>query len=294
MEATLTAWNVALWEAHRSVPFAVWLRPSALMIRTACEVPESECGDEVPPGEIAALICSDEPETYYPPFRWFWGDVISPAYAGKRMRSASAKVLTPEGLGPEIYSDQSVLRFMCSFDGALIMPSNRTALRASGDLLHAASTDDIRNQVMMLVKLGFANEGWDKAEFLLHTNASTGFFIFDENKQLVTPRLWDKNTDAFSKAEISVIEAPASTAPEQYATVHVEVVDAEGARIETANATLYILDALGYAPRSQVQVVDGRASFKVGAIGLDTGDTVVVDLGWRADRQIMTVQIPVV
>lgn len=290
----MTAWNVALWEAHRSVPFAIWLRPSALMIRTACEVSEAECGEEVPPPEIAGLICSDEPETYFPPFKWFWGDVISPAYAGKRMRSASAKVLTPEGLGPEIYSDQSVLRFMCSFDGALIMPSNRTALRASGKLLYAASTDDIRNQVMMLVKLGFANEGWDKAEFLLHTNASAGFFVFDENKQRITPRVWDKDVDAFSAAQITVVEQPATIIHDRYATVHVEITDANGARIETANATLYIHDALGYVPHSHVEVINGRASFKVGALGLDAGETVRIDLGWRADRQIVAVQIPVV
>lgn len=65
-----------------------------------------------------------------------------------------------------------------------------------------------------------------------------------------------------------------------YGVAEVAVTD-QGGAILPVGCDLYLEETGGYLPRRRIPALDGKASFKVGALGLEPGDSFKVKLGFR-------------
>jgi hypothetical protein len=83
-------------------------------------------------------------------------------------------------------------------------------------------------------------------------------------------------------------------APESYATVTARLVTSAGKPIRDADAELYLEHTGGYLPKLRVMTERGKASFRVGALGLEPGDTFRVKAGFRHYSGIAEVKVRVV
>ena len=65
-----------------------------------------------------------------------------------------------------------------------------------------------------------------------------------------------------------------------YDTVEFKMVDSDGATIDHAT-DIYLECTGGYLPKNRVAITNGTGSFKVGALGMESGDTFKVKVGFR-------------
>jgi hypothetical protein len=70
-------------------------------------------------------------------------------------------------------------------------------------------------------------------------------------------------------------------APDAYAIVTARLVTSAGKPIRDADAELYLEHTGGYLPKLRVTTMDGEARFRVGALGLEPGDSFRVKAGFR-------------
>jgi hypothetical protein len=78
-----------------------------------------------------------------------------------------------------------------------------------------------------------------------------------------------------------------------YGVAGVAVTNRDG-RVQPAACDLYLEETGGYLPKRRIQVVDGRAAFKVGALGLDAGETFRVKVGFRHFSGLADLNVTVV
>ena len=77
-----------------------------------------------------------------------------------------------------------------------------------------------------------------------------------------------------------------------YDTVEFKMVDSSGATINHAS-DIYLEHTGGYLPHHRVSITDGTGSFKVGALGMSSGDTFKVKIGFRTYTGIADVNYTV-
>lgn len=65
----------------------------------------------------------------------------------------------------------------------------------------------------------------------------------------------------------------------------------DGAVITENDADVYIEAYSGYLPKSRISTVNGVGKFKVGALGLESGDKIDIKLGFKNLRNLVTKQI---
>lgn len=82
-------------------------------------------------------------------------------------------------------------------------------------------------------------------------------------------------------------------AADGYSTVPIQIVDQQGKLISSAACDLYLVETGGYLPMRRVRTVGGQASFKVGALGLEPGDTFKIKVGFRHFSGLADVNIEV-
>jgi len=80
---------------------------------------------------------------------------------------------------------------------------------------------------------------------------------------------------------IALIADTLDLAPETYATVTARLMTSAGKPIRDADAELYLEHTGGYLPKLRVATESGEARFRVGALGLEPGDSFRVKAGFR-------------
>jgi hypothetical protein len=75
-------------------------------------------------------------------------------------------------------------------------------------------------------------------------------------------------------------------------TVEFKIVDKNGTTIDQ-DTTVYLESTGGYLPKSRIDVVNGIGSFKTTAMGLTSGDTYKVKLGFRTMSGLLDVNFEV-
>lgn len=93
---------------------------------------------------------------------------------------------------------------------------------------------------------------------------------------------------------IALVADTLDLAPETYATVTARLVTSAGKPIRDADAELYLEHTGGYLPKLRVTTERGKASFRVGALGLEPGDSFRVKAGFRHYSGIAEVKVRVV
>lgn len=181
-------------------------------------------------------------------------------------------------LGSASASDRSVWCFMHQSDGGFLQPFNSTLdylpARRPATARHA---DKQANSVLTIYQ-PYADSPLDDCTLVLSYNEALGYHHTFADTAPLTPgsplpaNIWPRLR----------VTGPETLAPDSYATVDVEVLHPEQDEIDTrCNSTLYLEDVEGYTPISRAKVSQGRASFRVGALGLAPGERVRVKVNWR-------------
>ena len=77
------------------------------------------------------------------------------------------------------------------------------------------------------------------------------------------------------------LSGPAGIMPEGYADIQVVATNADDSIRDSVSSTVFLEEVNGYLPKRRVDLVNGMAQFRVGALGLINGDTVRVKAGFR-------------
>lgn len=83
-------------------------------------------------------------------------------------------------------------------------------------------------------------------------------------------------------------------APDAYGTVTAQLVDGTGKTIRDADAELYLEPTGGYLPKQRISTEKGKAKFRVGALGLEVGDSFRVKVGFRHFTSVAELTVRVV
>ena len=89
------------------------------------------------------------------------------------------------------------------------------------------------------------------------------------------------------------LSGPAGINPEGYADIQVAATNADGSIRDSVSSTVFLEEVNGYLPKRRVDLVDGMAQFKVGALGLINGDTVRIKAGFRFYTGLGDITLPV-
>lgn len=186
--------------------------------------------------------------------------------------------LDPALLGAAACSDRAAWMFMDSNAGRFTAPFNRTLAylpaRANKDIVYA----DRQQNAALTICQPFADSPLEDCTLFVKYNEAAGYF----HEFLGTiPRVQGTPSPQDVWPRIRLI-GPTEISADGYATVHVEVLHPERDEIDArCNSTLYLEDVDGYCPNLRAKVTEGRASFRVGALGLEPGEKVRIKVGWR-------------
>ena len=95
-------------------------------------------------------------------------------------------------------------------------------------------------------------------------------------------------------AEIVLSTNTIDLAPDAYGTVTAQLVDGTGKTIRDADAELYLEPTGGYLPKQRIATEKGKAKFRVGALGLEVGDSFRVKVGFRHFTSVAELTVRVV
>lgn len=95
-------------------------------------------------------------------------------------------------------------------------------------------------------------------------------------------------------AEIALSTNTIDMAPDAYGTVTAQLVDGAGKPIRDADAELYLEPTGGYLPKQRIATEKGKAKFRVGALGLEVGDSFRVKVGFRHFTSVAELTVRVV
>jgi hypothetical protein len=95
-------------------------------------------------------------------------------------------------------------------------------------------------------------------------------------------------------AEIALSTDAIDLAPDAYGTVTAQLVDGTGKAIRDADAELYLEPTGGYLPKQRISTEKGKAKFRVGALGLEVGDSFRVKVGFRHFTSVAELTVRVV
>jgi hypothetical protein len=79
-----------------------------------------------------------------------------------------------------------------------------------------------------------------------------------------------------------------------YGAVEVHLVDGAGLTIADAEAEIYLEATGGYLPQKRAMTSQGKAQFRIGALGLEAGETFRVKVGFRHFSSVAEVNVRVV
>ncbi len=190
------------------------------------------------------------------------------------------------------WSDHAVWEFRLSPEGRLQSPFNRvveTALAKTAGPWHRA-----RGGHLCPLRLMVPFKAWPLARFPLLVNAHPDLGLIGNLESTGTlppeaPFLPREQVLPSLK-----LTGPTAVAPDGAANITVAVVDKDGAVIADAACEVLLEAVAGYLPKARVAVAGGTGTFKVMALGLETGEAVRVKAGLGLFTGLADISIPVV
>lgn len=258
-----------------------------LTIRTfAPTIIDDQVGDEYDPTEITSVIKSHaEPFTGFVrtnPIRWLPASFFGSEKEGKFIE---IDVLTIDRNSPYLghfnNTDHCVYLSKVSKYGLVHFPFNRTSETMTGRLFKNIIYGDHVTRTIMSLKTDFAGMTWDDAQLVVKTNPEYGVRVFLEDGSEVTPQAIPSTMDTPHEYPTLVLSAPSTIAEDAYATVSIECQMLDGTLRTDCQSEVFLEAVAGYLPKTRVKLTNGVGSFKVGSLGLTSGDTVRVKAGWR-------------
>lgn len=214
-------------------------------------------------------------------------EVKSPAAmeVGRHVFRPNIGTATVAGAG-ESY-DFPIFVFPFGVDGNVSEPYNHIAeSRAVKGQVGRSSR--LRNaQPVFMAHAAKANAALD--DWTLVYLESTPFLVEDS-----TPGVWEQAPEGFKAMDLlpSIeLTGPDTVTPDGYVSINAQVVK-DGAPLDYTGEL--VVEALaGYTPKTRVLAASGAATFKVAALGLDSGDTIRVKVGFKAVSGVADITLSV-
>jgi hypothetical protein len=181
-------------------------------------------------------------------------------------------------LGKAACSDRSAWMFMDAPNGSFSAPFNRTLeflqARASKDSVYGLR----RENAMLTICQPYADSTLNDCSIFVKYSEEMGYH-HNLGPTIVRVQGSPSPQDVWPRVRLL---GPSEIAADGYATVDVEVLHPERDEVDArCNSTLYLEDVQGYCPNLRANVTQGRATFRVGALGHVAGDKVRIKVGWR-------------
>ncbi|EME69934.1 hypothetical protein H261_11034 [Paramagnetospirillum caucaseum] len=216
------------------------------------------------------------------------GDTLHPDLAGKSIF-----------VGPEIpfdwdcfqtlteVSDRACIVFPLHYRGQVEAPYNRDL---DTYLSKRSGADEfIKNRVHTAFHLYVPEKGCSFTDCALHAFIGSDYPLIT-NVEMVARTADEIRASAMPGLKLS---GPSGISPEAYALIQVVATNADGSIRDTVSSTVFLEEVNGYLPKRRVDLVNGVGQFRVGALGLVSGDTVRVKAGFRFYTGLADITLPV-
>ena len=218
------------------------------------------------------------------------GESLSQGLAGRYFKAASYSLLDLDD--PSIRSgeksDAAVWVCGVDYEGNLRPFYNAIAFETSTKMHPMRSVRNLGTPSNLFIYQPFASTPLTQCSMTLKYNLSLGYrssvqgFVEAQDYNYLPDM-----DDAFPRLELISGGGEIGAGGQQQVTV--QVVSAEG-----RDATLYLEETGGYLPMRRVRSINGKASFKVYALGLVAGDAFKIKLGFRNYSGLLDVPFEVV
>jgi hypothetical protein len=190
----------------------------------------------------------------------------------------------PDLFGVGVNSDRCVLMVCTDHStGKLLLPFNRTSMTLLERENRYAMYRQLNANSVLTIGNDFAADSWlDAQVFVKYNQTLGGAVFFDADVVGTKPKVWPPGqSPVYDPPATLRLSGPDSVEAGGNALFTVESVHGATGAILEKTATVYIEPVYGYAPKQRVELVDGRATFEMLALGLKPGDTVRVKVGFR-------------
>ena len=223
------------------------------------------------------------------------GAAISESLAGRTFVQMDALTTTSSSdfMGHSYNTDRCVIMWMANLSGGLSLPINRTITtergRLSKDTIYLAE----RRSSILTLYLPFADTPWTSGQLVIKGNPVSGRKIIFENGEEITPQVIGEDDASPFVFPTLVMTTSDTIAPDGYATVTVSCKMPTGELCTDCNSEVFLEPVVGVLPKSRVTLTNGTATFRVSALGLQSGDSIRIKAGWRYFPGLTEITLPV-
>lgn len=218
------------------------------------------------------------------------GEDLDQKLAGRYFKAASYSLLDLDD--PSIRngekSDAAVWVCGVDYQGNMRPFYNAIAFETATKMHPMRSVRNLGTPSNLFIYQPFADTPFTECSITLKYNLSLGYRSnIDGFVQADDYNYLPDMDAAFPKVEL--VNGGGSIDADGYAHVTVRLASVEG-----KDATLHLEETGGYLPKKRVQTAGGLASFKVGALGLESGDSFKVKVGMRNFSGMLDIPFQVV
>lgn len=218
------------------------------------------------------------------------GEILALHLTGRYFRAASYSLIDLDD--PSIRSgeksDAAVWVCGVDYEGQLRPFYNAIAFETTTKMHPMRSVRNLGTPSNLFIYQPFVDTPFTQCSITLKYNLSLGYRSnIDGFVQADDYNYLPDMDAAFPKVEL--INGGGAIVADGYANVTVWLSSDEG-----KDATLYLEETGGYLPKKRVQTTDGLATFKVGALGLEPGDSFKVKVGMRNFSGMLDIPFEVV
>ena len=226
--------------------------------------------------------------------RPFDGGHLAARLKGRLFQELGGVCLDLDGaLGKGEWSDRSSWVFPLDRIGKPRMPFNRYIVTSQTKARTPRMLAMDERNCSLQIYAPFASCDFDSCSFSVALNPEYGMAgNLDPGIEVTMADVLGGAQKPF--AEITLSADTIDLAPDAYGTVTAQLVDGDGKAIRDADAELYLEVTGGYLPKQRVATEKGKAKFRVGALGLDTGDSFRVKVGFRHFTSVAELTVRVV
>ncbi|CAB5220237.1 hypothetical protein UFOVP235_16 [uncultured Caudovirales phage] len=246
--------------------------------------------------EATALFNShEEPFTVYNGQCIVNGSNISEDLAGRTFVQMDAMTIAASNtfMGHSYNTDRCVIMWMVSLTGVLSLPENRTITTEPGrlgkDTIYLAE----RRSSILTLYLPFADSPWTSGQLVIKGNPAFGRKIIFENQEQITPQVIGEDEASPFVFPTLTMSTSDSISPDGYATITISCQMPNGDLRTDCNSEVFLEPIVGVLPKSRVTLTNGTATFRVSALGLQSGETIRVKAGWRYFPGLAEITLPV-
>lgn len=223
------------------------------------------------------------------------GEDLKPELEGRyfEARGYSYLDLDDPSINSAEKTDAAVWTIGIDYDGFPHPCFNSVAVSADSKMHPLRAARNLGAPSCLFVYQPFKDTPFTECSISLKYNMGIGFYSnltgWQEN---VGFNYLSHMADAMPKIRLTSGSADKTISADSTETVEFEITDSAGARI-LKNTTVYLESTGGYLPKSRIEVVNGVGSFKTTAMGLSSGDTYKVKLGFRSMSGLLDVNFEV-